>query len=255
MNEDQTQMAASLVTNFSWIALFLPAFCAFIYLIPTIALLRKGAIVKLAKAEAEHLANFDVLTGLHNRCSFNNSAETYFNGHSSIGILFIDVDDFKRINDEFGHDGGDAFLRAVGHILKSKLGDDAIFARFGGDEFIACVGDITLDELQLIAQDVLASVAKGASHRGQTITGYVSIGLNVASSDEPLSDMLYAADTAFYNSKSEGKNTITIFSEDLHNEFTRLKTLEKKHYALPVDGTGLELYFQPINQPGTKKIL
>lgn len=251
---DQTHMAASLVDNFGWIALFLPAFCAIFYLLPTVALLKKATIIKAAKAEAEQLANFDALTGLHNRRSFNKSAETCFNRHSTVGTLFIDIDNFKRINDEHGHDGGDAFLRSVGHTLQSKLGKDAIFARFGGDEFVACIGGVTPDELQFIAQDVLETVAKGTSHRGQTITGHVSIGLNVANSDEPLSDMLRAADTALYKSKNEGKNTITFFSDELNNEYKRQRKLEKL-LTQAVDGTGLELFFQPINQPSSKKIL
>lgn len=251
---DQTEMVTSLKDGFYWIALFLPFISALFFLLPALAMLKESATAKTAKAEAEQLANFDALTGLYNRRSFNNSAEIYFKDYSSIGTLFIDIDDFKRINDEHGHDGGDAFLRSVGHTLKSKLGENAIFARFGGDEFVACIGDITPDELQLIAQDVLASIARGMSHRGQTIIGHVSIGLNITSSDEPLSDMLHAADTALYKSKDEGKNTITFFSEDLSNEFKRQQKLEKL-LNQAVDGTGLEIFFQPINQPETKKIL
>ncbi|MGK0273322.1 MAG: diguanylate cyclase (GGDEF)-like protein [Cocleimonas sp.] len=219
-------------------------------------MLKESATAKTAKAEAEaeQLANFDSLTGLYNRRSFNNSAETYFKDYSSIGTLFIDVDDFKRINDEHGHNGGDAFLRSVGHTLKSKLGENAIFARFGGDEFVACIGDVTLDELQLIAQDVLSSIAQGISHRGQRIIGHVSIGLNISKCDISLTDMLHAADTALYKSKAEGKNTITLFSDELSNELKRQKKLEKL-LNKAVDGTGLEIFFQPINQPETKKIL
>ena len=251
---DQTDTVASLKDGFYWIALFLPIISALFFLLPALAMLKESATAKTAKAEAEQLANFDALTGLYNRRSFNNSAEAYFKDHRSIGTLFIDVDDFKRINDEHGHDGGDAFLRSVGHTIRSKLGENAIFSRFGGDEFVACIGDVTPDELQLIAQDVVASIAKGMSHRGQTIIGHVSIGLNIASSDEPLSDMLHAADTALYKSKNDGKNSITFFSDELSNEFKRQQKLERL-LNQAVDGTGLEIYFQPINQPETKKIL
>ncbi|CAA6814180.1 MAG: diguanylate cyclase/phosphodiesterase (GGDEF & EAL domains) with PAS/PAC sensor(s), partial [uncultured Thiotrichaceae bacterium] len=251
---DQTEMMASLKDGFYWIALFLPVISALFFLLPALAMLRESATAKTAKAEAEELANFDALTGLYNRRSFNHSAETYFKGYRSIGTLFIDIDDFKRINDEHGHDGGDAFLRSVGQTLKSKLGEDAICSRFGGDEFVACVGDVMPDELRLIAQDILTSIAKGMSHRGQIIIGHVSIGLNIAGSDEPLSDMLHAADTALYKSKNEGKNTITFFSDDLSNELKRKQKLEKL-LNKAVDGTGLEIFFQPINQPETKKIL
>lgn len=251
---DQTEIAASLKDGFSWIALFLPIFSALLFLLPALAMLKESAIAKKAKAESEHLANFDSLTGLFNRRSFNNAAETYFKDYSSIGTLFIDVDDFKRINDEHGHDGGDALLRSVGHTLKSKLGENAISARFGGDEFVACIGDVTPDELQLIAQDVLASISKGMSHRGQTIIGHVSIGLNISNTDEPLTDMLHAADIALYKSKNGGKNTVTFFSDDLSNEFKRQQKLETL-LNKAVDGTGLELFFQSINQPETRKIL
>ena len=251
---DQTEMAASLKGGFYWIALLLPIISALFFLLPSLALLKESANAKKAMDEAEQLANFDPLTGLYNRRSFNHSAETYLKDYSSVGTLFIDVDDFKRINDEHGHDGGDALLRSVGHTLKSKLGEKAIVSRFGGDEFVACIGDVTTDELHLIAHDILATIAKGMSHRGQTIIGHVSIGLNIASSDVPLSDMLHAADTALYKSKSEGKNTITFFSDELNNEFKRQQKLEKL-LNQAVDGTGLEIYFQPINQPETKKIL
>jgi len=251
---DQTEMVTSLKDGFNWIALFLPIISALFFLFPALAMLRESASAKAAKAEAEQFANFDALTGLYNRRSFNNSAEKYLKDYSSIGTLFIDVDDFKRINDEHGHDGGDAFLRTVAHTLKNKLGQNAISSRFGGDEFVGCIGDVTPDELHLIAQDILASIASGTSHRGQTIVGHVSIGLNIASSDESLTDMLHAADTALYKSKDEGKNTITFFSEELSNEFKHQQKLEKL-LSRAVDGTGLEVFFQPINQPETKKIL
>ncbi|MGB1255161.1 MAG: EAL domain-containing protein [Thiolinea sp.] len=251
---DQTEMVTSLKDGFYWIALLLPVISALFFLLPALALLRESATAKTAKAKAERLANFDVLTGLYNRRSFNNLAATYFKDFSSIGTLFVDVDDFKRINDQYGHEGGDAFLRSVGHLLQSKLGENAIVARFGGDEFVACIGDIAPNDLQLIAQDVLASIAKGISHRGQPINGHVSIGLNMTSSDEPLSDMLRAADIALYKSKDKGKNTITFFSDELHDEYKRQQKLERLlNHA--VDGTGLEIFFQPINQAETQKIL
>ena len=251
---DQTEMMASLKNGFYWIAMFLPVISALFFLLPALALLKESATAKTAKAEAEKLANFDALTGLYNRHSFRHSAERHFKDYRSIGTLFIDVDDFKKINDEYGHDGGDAFLRSIANTLKRQLGENAIFSRFGGDEFVACIGDVTPEALRSIAQGVLDSVAKGITHRGQSITGHVGIGLNIASSEVPLSDMLHAANTALYKSKEEGKSTITFFSEALSNTFKRQQKLERLLYRA-VDGTGLELFFQSINQPGTGNIL
>lgn len=251
---DQTEKTAVLVESFSWIALFLPIFCAFFYLLPTLALLKKSKAARSAKAEADHLANFDALTGLLNRRSFKNLAPGLFKRKSTISSMYVDIDDFKRINDEHGHDGGDAFLQTVGHILKTKLGDNALVARFGGDEFVACIGDISQEELHVIAQDILESVARGTTYKGKTITGNISVGLCVAGSDEPLSNLLNAADTALYRSKEKGKNTVTFFSDELNNEFRRQRQLENLLRSA-VDGEGLELFFQPINQPGSQKIL
>lgn len=251
---DQTEMMASLKNGFYWIAMFLPVISALFFLLPALALLKESATAKTAKAEAEKLANFDALTGLYNRHSFRHSAERHFKDYRSIGTLFIDVDDFKKINDEYGHDGGDAFLRSIANTLKRQLGENAIFSRFGGDEFVACIGDVTPEALHSIAQGVLDSVAKGITHRGQSITGHVGIGLNIASSEVPLSDMLHAANTALYKSKEEGKSTITFFSEALSNTFKHQQKLERL-LSRAVDGTGLELFFQSINQPGTGNIL
>jgi len=251
---DQTEISLMLKDGFRWIVLFLPVLSALMFLFPALKLLKASATTQEAKAKAEHLANFDSLTGVFNRRSFNDAAEEYFQEHESVGVFFIDIDDFKRINDEYGHDGGDAFLRNVAHTLKSLFGEDAIFARFGGDEFVACIGGISLEELQLLAQDVLASISQGMSHRGHKIIGHVSIGLHVANSNTAIGDMLNAADIALYKSKNGGKNMVTVFSDDLNDEFKRQQKLEKLLNSA-VDGTGLELFFQSINKPETEKTI
>lgn len=251
---DQTDIVASMKDGFYWIALFLPFICALLFLIPTLGMLRESASAKKAKANAEQLANFDSLTGLYNRRYFNETAEKYFLKFKTVGTLFIDIDDFKRINDEHGHHGGDTFLRNVAKVLKNKLGKNTICSRFGGDEFVACVGNISTYDLQAMTSEIIDEINKGVSHREQKIFGHVSIGMSIMESTEPLSEMLHTADTALYQAKAEGKNTTIFFSDELNHQLKRQKKLERLLHRA-INGKGLELFFQPINQPVTKQVL
>ncbi|MGJ8569481.1 MAG: EAL domain-containing protein [Hoeflea sp.] len=255
---DQTEAASILNSGFSWIAFALPALCAFIYLIPSMAFLRKGQIAKRAKEEAEHLAKHDVLTALLNRRSFVKMAEPLFSKNAAdgdfIGMIYVDLDDFKNINDEFGHDGGDAFLRWTANAIEAELGTTGFAARFGGDEFVMCLPGVAHDQLRASAQNILKKVSKGTQHREKTIIGNVSIGIHFAPSFENLDDALHAADLALYKSKEAGKNTVTSYSEEMHAELKCRQKIEKL-LVDAVDGSGLELNYQPINDPVQKKIV
>ena len=255
---DQTEMASALNFGFSWIAFALPALCAFIYLIPSMAFLRKGQIAKRAKEEAEHLSKHDVLTGLLNRRSFAKLAEPLFSKNAAdgdfVGMIYVDLDDFKKINDEFGHDGGDAFLRWTAIAIEAELGTTGFAARFGGDEFVMCLPGVAHDQLRASAQNILKKVSMGTQHREKTIIGNVSVGIHFAPSFENLDDALHAADLALYKSKEAGKNTVTSYSEEMHAELRRRQQIEKL-LVNAIDGSGLELNYQPINDPVQKKIL
>lgn len=255
---DQSEAASILDAGFSWIALALPALCAFIYLIPSMAFLRKGQIAKRAKDEAEHLSQYDALTGLLNRRSFAELAQPLFGKNAAdgdfIGIIYVDLDNFKKINDEFGHDGGDAFLRWTANAIEADLSTTGFAARFGGDEFVMCLPGVAHDQLRASAQNILKNVAKGTQHREKTIIGNVSVGIHFAPSFENLDDALHAADLALYKSKEAGKNTVTSYSEEMHSELKRRQQIERL-LVNAVDGSGLELNYQPINDPVRKNIL
>lgn len=255
---DRSDFSHIIAAEFAWLAFVLPLLCALIYIIPSLASLRKGAIATAATAKAEHLYHFDGLTGLRNRRSFSASVSPFFgkpeNTDEAVGMLYIDVDDFKQINDEFGHDGGDAFLRWTGRAIQDELGKYGIGARFGGDEFVVCLPNANQIDLRACGQRIMHKVAEGIFHRNRTISGKISVGFCLAPASQNLNDVLHAADLALYKSKEAGKNMITCYTADMNAELLERQQLERL-LRDAADGTGLELHFQPINNPESGKIL
>ncbi|WP_306258900.1 bifunctional diguanylate cyclase/phosphodiesterase [Pararhizobium sp. IMCC21322] len=255
---DQTNMAANLRSGFSWIAYALPFLCALIYLVPSLAFLKKGAIANAEKARAERLSKYDVLTGLYNRRSFTLFVEKFFGGNGDdtkpVGMIFIDIDDFKQVNDSYGHEGGDAFLRATARAIEDQLPADGIASRFGGDEFVVCLPGVSKEQLNAIAEKILAAVSNGIEYKGKTIVGHVSAGTHLAAGSQDIEDVLHAADIAMYKAKESGKNTVTSYTCDMEQELKERQRIEKL-LRQAVDGTGLELHYQPINASDSKAIL
>ncbi len=154
------------------------------------------------------IANIDALTGLSNRRALKRVREFS-------GVLMMDIDDFKSVNDTFGHAIGDAVLKKVGSIIKTHTRAKDYPCRFGGDElcivFVDCDEEIIRTRAEAIRKSVMASaVIPGSDHE---IT--VSIGYSFNTETEPLQDVMKEADIALYKSKEEGKNRITSYKKDV----------------------------------------
>lgn len=160
-----------------------------------------------------HMANCDDLTGLANRRSFTEQATARLADAASaqIGLLLVDIDWFKRVNDTFGHEAGDETLIHMANTLIHAAPEGALVARLGGEEFtILCTVD---DEHQLkdIAETVRkASEAAGFIYRGDHIRVTISLGLSVARPGDTLSTLLNRADRALYDAKSRGRNRFAL---------------------------------------------
>jgi diguanylate cyclase (GGDEF)-like protein len=159
------------------------------------------------------LANCDDLTGLSNRRSFTEQATARLAGAASvkIGLLLVDIDWFKRVNDTFGHEAGDETLVHMANTLVHAAPEDALVARLGGEEFtILCTVN---DEKQVedIAETVRkATEAAGFIYRGDHIRVTISLGLSVARPDDTLSTLLNRADRALYDAKDRGRNRFAL---------------------------------------------
>jgi len=164
-----------------------------------------------------HQALHDDLTGLANRRLFMDrldlaQARASRGGHA-LGVLFIDLDGFKAINDRLGHDAGDEVLITVAGRLRAHMRAADTLARFGGDEFAVLCGDIAgPGDAVEIAERLARAVAEPFEIDGAAVNIWASIGIAVATETTgSLADLLQSADTAMYQAKSAGKGQWHLF--------------------------------------------
>ncbi|MFD3259200.1 diguanylate cyclase [Paenibacillus lentus] len=158
---------------------------------------------KQMEEKIEHLAYHDELTGLPNRTLFSKRFEEYANkGKFSLAILFIDLNDFKEVNDTFGHDAGDLLLKDIAGRLTGIVREQDMVCRLGGDEFLVLLVDIDESRVVKVADRIKASLSEGYLYQGYRLTAGASIGYCVAPSGTgDLEDMIRQADEAMYGAK------------------------------------------------------
>ena len=208
------------------------------------------SIVKGAEAILQFQASHDQLTGLPNRSLLLDRLDHAIGmtprRDSQVGVLFIDLDGFKVINDSLGHDAGDRLLRAVVPRLLAALRDSDTLARFGGDEFVAVCEDVQgAEDVARVARRVLdatsAPVELGGSRH--VVTASIGVALGVAG-DDPRA-LLRDADAAMYEAKRRGRNRFELFDRRLRTEvLQRLETEAALRGA--IDRDELSLVYQPI---------
>ncbi|MEO3415243.1 EAL domain-containing protein [Roseovarius sp. CAU 1744] len=203
-----------------------------------------------AEARVAFLAFYDTLTGLPNRSQFQDRLEKLLDAGRSLALLYIDLDEFKLINDTYGHAAGDAVLQHVGEIL-SRLADEnkGFAARLGGDEYAIVVPTDHVVRLTGLCQSILAEADKPFTFEGETFKIGISIGLATstqAGSTATVSlDLLSrVTDFALYTSKSAGRGRYTFYNHQLELRFQeRRAMLEELPGAIRNDD--LEAYLQP----------
>lgn len=197
------------------------------------------------------LAYYDRLTGLPNRALFLDHlqhavADRSLSKQKMVGLMLLDLDRFKTVNDSFGHSAGDNLLRQVGQRLKQKVRDCDMVARLGGDEFAIILPHIRHGEaLGIIASEVLTAFNEPFDLQGRLVQMTASIG--IASCPEDSRDafeLLQMADTAMYHARSKGRNHLLFCSKELSASAKVRLTLEGAlHNALKQHE--FELYYQP----------
>ena len=186
---------------------------------PTIAI-RSGRMLRqlnLARDEVVRLAHVDPLTGLLNRRGFDKVAAETFATHDAMGgsaaALMCDLDHFKSINDEFGHEFGDAALRHVANVFRAATrGKMAVLGRMGGDEFVLLLKEVTRSDALAVADAVRVAVAAlPVEWDGEKVWITLSLGLAATPSSEGrVSPMIARADAALYKAKRDGRNCLAV---------------------------------------------
>jgi len=179
---------------------------------------------KRAQSALERLATIDTLTGLANRRYFLETAERAFyqaqRYNRPLSVVMIDVDNFKHINDNFGHATGDQVLRAVARRMQSVLRRSDILGRYGGDEFVVLLPETGQEGARRMTERLRAAVAMAASTENlPELDVPVSLSIGVASSvhlgSVTLDNLLQYADKALYTSKQAGRDCVTAYDTDL----------------------------------------
>lgn len=205
---------------------------------------------KIAEARITHLARYDELTALPNRVNFRDEIERLLAvAHSSdrlSALLFVDLDQFKQVNDTLGHPCGDQLLCAVADRLRAMLRPEDFVARFGGDEFVVFQQDLnSSDEAAGLAQRIVDQLSERYRVDNHLVEIGASVGIALTSPGISADTLLKNADMALYRAKADGRGTFCFFREEmaLTVEARRILELDLRK-ALANDE--FELFYQPV---------
>jgi len=201
------------------------------------------------QARIEHLAHNDALTDLPNRTLFQRHAEELLreSTDAQFAILYIDIDEFKRINDSLGHLIGDEFLKGVAGRLRQSVGSDDFVARLGGDEFAVVQHNVACDDdVGVLVSRIYDALRTPFDCNGHRLASDASIGVAISPRDgSDLYGLLKSADLAMYAAKAAGRRTYRFFEPAMERQANVRRELESDLRMALVEG-GFELQYQPL---------
>jgi len=199
--------------------------------------------------ERERLATQDALTGLPNRMLFMDRLEQSLirarRRESLVGVMFIDLDHFKRVNDTLGHASGDLLICEVAKRLQAATRAEDIVARLGGDEFVVIIDAFKINQILQVVEKTLAVVSEPYRIDGREIFSSCSIGVSIFPNDgTDAGSLLKNADTAMYTAKGCGRNRFQLYDAAMNAMAEERLQLETElHYAL--ERNEFEFHYQP----------
>ncbi len=212
-----------------------------------------------AEKEIQKLAYYDTLTGLPNRILFQDRLrQALAQAHrerKQVGILFLDLDRFKAINDSLGHAAGDMLLKLVARRLQGCIRESDTVARLGGDEFVVVLSGIhNQDDLIASAQKILETLSRPVRLAEKELFSTASIGISMYPNDaDNVDSLLKNADVAMYAAKEKGRNTYQFFSEEMNVQVVEKLGLETR-LRLALKRDEFYLAYQPQLNLQTGKI-
>ena len=214
---------------------------------------------KRLEARLLHDALHDPLTGLANRVLFRDHLERALRRGEreggSVAVIFIDLDDFKVVNDSLGHRSGDRLLVEVGHILAATIRGGDVAGRQGGDEFTILLEDVPgIADAVETADRIASALHRPIELDGRTLVLGASIGIALGSgTDTAADDLLAHADAAMYEAKSQGKGRHAVFDPSMRlRARSRLETEGELRRA--IESGALEIHYQPVVELATSTV-
>lgn len=167
--------------------------------------------IKEQNEEMAYLSARDPLTGLLNRRSFKEYAEKLLSlakrENKRVSLFFIDLKDFKQVNDQYGHVFGDQVLEIIASRIEKSVRSSDVVARFGGDEFVVLAYNCTRHDSTNLAEKMAQSIEEPVEYEGRTISVGVNIGIAVYPEDgQDIDELIKLADIAMYNAKMKNQN-------------------------------------------------
>ncbi|MBA5639790.1 EAL domain-containing protein [Duganella sp. LX20W] len=214
------------------------------------ALIAQTAQRMVQQERVRVLAQTDEMTGLVNRAHFHTLLDAACARGREFGLLYIDLDQFKPINDGFGHAAGNQVLCEFAHRLRALLPGDGVVARLGGDEFaLLAPAGLTGARLDALASAVLEAARVRFNYMGHDLSVSASVGISLFPRDgDNTAQLLHAADAAMYVSKDHGRNLVSYFNRD-HDSKQRAKAAQLLMLTAlqdALDGDEFFLEYQPI---------
>lgn len=209
--------------------------------------------------EIYQLSNLDPLTGLFNRSAFmmhlESKLEESKQDQSSIALLFIDLDGFKKINDTLGHETGDKILKQTAERLERFRDDKHLLCRWGGDEFLIAVVGATQDSAVNYAQEVIKNISQSYQFENNILSIGATIGVALSPKhSQEGHELIQLADTAMYDQKKTNSGSVGLFNTEIGLRIFRENQL-KMGLARALELKQLRLVYQPIVTSDTHEII
>ncbi|WP_157496842.1 bifunctional diguanylate cyclase/phosphodiesterase [Hahella ganghwensis] len=206
--------------------------------------------IRQTQNQLHFLAHYDVLTGAANRRLFEDrctqALKQAVRHQNEVGLISLDIDHFKRINDTLGHDAGDELLKEICRRLKMCIREEDTIARLGGDEFAILLNKVNGEEGCLrVGRNLLESIIQPINLPSQQLVITTSIGITLAPRDgKDYSVLLKNADMAMYRAKSAGRNNIQLYRKEMNDELELLLNTEQELRAA-IEQHQFDIYYQP----------
>lgn len=215
---------------------------------------------RLIEQRLSEIANFDSVSNLPNRNSFNSQIDraliNYKYDLEKFALMFIDLDNFKYVNDTFGHHAGDLLLARVAERLRGSLRQEDYIARLGGDEFAIIMSDFAdISQISIVSRKILTALQQPFFLEGHEAFIGASIGITICPDNgEDREALQQQADSAMYHAKKQGKNTFQFYQADLslaHKNRINIETQLRRS----LEHDEIVVYYQPIVEIRTKAIV